>query len=235
MTIFGLHTSNSHTCTLTRARSCNEAMLCKDRTESEQVSRSQDHFQTVSQSQDHSYRPFQTVRLLSQSKSGSFLSPFPNSQVVKSVKVRIIPIVLFKQSGGLVSQSQDHSYRPFQTVSRSQDHSYRPFPSEVYLEQVLKSSVAWPWVKVFPPGVITGFSKTVQDVTWLLMPLVPGFPLLRRVISLNTKNNLHPYSPQLFPFHSSFWAQAMTNLCRRQPSTLHELKIIVNDFAANKY
>ena len=41
------------------------------------------------------------------------------------------------------------------------------------------------------------------------------------------------YSPDLSPLDFSFWSPAMTHLCRLRLSTLHELKIIVNDFAAN--
>ena len=42
------------------------------------------------------------------------------------------------------------------------------------------------------------------------------------------------YSPDMYPINFSFWEHAMSRLCRRQllPCTI-ELKIVVNDFAAN--
>ena len=54
-----------------------------------------------------------------------------------------------------------------------------------------------------------------------------------RVIFRNTEHHWPPYSPDLFQIYFPFRAKAMNHLCRRQTSTLHDLKIIVDNFADN--
>lgn len=49
----------------------------------------------------------------------------------------------------------------------------------------------------------------------------------------NTERHWPSYSPDIFPLAFSFCAQATTHLYRRQLSTLHELKIIVNLFCSH--
>ena len=54
-----------------------------------------------------------------------------------------------------------------------------------------------------------------------------------RVISRQTEHHWLPYSPDLNPLDFSFWSQAMAHVVRCEPSTLQELKEVVEDFAIN--
>ena len=54
-----------------------------------------------------------------------------------------------------------------------------------------------------------------------------------RVISRRTEHHWPPYSPDLNPLDFSFWSQAMSHVVRCQPTTLQELKEVVEDFASN--
>ena len=54
-----------------------------------------------------------------------------------------------------------------------------------------------------------------------------------RVISRRTEHFWPPYSPDLNPLDFSFWSQSMAHVVRCKPSTLEQLKQVVEDFAAN--
>ena len=54
-----------------------------------------------------------------------------------------------------------------------------------------------------------------------------------RVISRRTEHHWPPYSPDLNPLDFSFWSQAMSHVVRCQPTTLDQLKEVVEDFATN--
>ena len=54
-----------------------------------------------------------------------------------------------------------------------------------------------------------------------------------RVISRRTEHHWPPYSPDLSPLDFSFWSQAMAHVVRCEPSTLEQLKQVVEDFATN--
>ena len=54
-----------------------------------------------------------------------------------------------------------------------------------------------------------------------------------RIISRRTIHHWPPYSPDLSPLDFSFWSQAIAHITRCEPSTLTELKKIVEDFAAD--
>ena len=53
------------------------------------------------------------------------------------------------------------------------------------------------------------------------------------MISRRTEHHWPPYSPDLNPLDFSFWSQAMSHVVRCQPTTLQELKEVVEDFASN--
>ena len=54
-----------------------------------------------------------------------------------------------------------------------------------------------------------------------------------RIISRRTAHDWPPYSPDLSPLDFSFWSQAMVDVIRCEPSTISELKTVVEDFAVN--
>ena len=54
-----------------------------------------------------------------------------------------------------------------------------------------------------------------------------------RIISRKTEHHWPPYLPDLNPLDFSFWSQTMAQVVRCQPSTLQELKDVVEDFASN--
>ena len=105
--------------------------------------------------------------------------------------------------------------------------------SNVYLEQVLKNTV-WQSVKNLATRRQYWFQHDGASchVTAECLDFLHA-KFGERIISRRTIHHWPPYSPDLSPLDFSFWSQAMAHIIRCEPSTLTELKNIVEDFAAD--
>ena len=105
--------------------------------------------------------------------------------------------------------------------------------SKVYLERVLQGCV-WPAVR----GLATRRQYWFQQDGASCHVTAECLDFLQakfgdRIISRNTPHHWPPYSPDLSPLDFSFWGQALAHVERIMPSTIQDLKNIVEDFAAN--